>query len=129
MLATIQNSKVRWTTQANPNWQPIENQSLQSARSNSDSSNLLQLSVLIPQHYVPVPFLADLMLRYDVDVNIVAAGLNIDEEGNNWLKISLNGSNQELVRVLNYLGSLKILCKIDRDRSFRKGSNLNLTGF
>ena len=65
------------------------------------------------------------MLRYDVDVNIVAAGLNIDEEGNNWLKISLNGSNQELVRVLNYLGSLKILCKIDSYCSFRKAAIWN----
>jgi hypothetical protein len=89
------------------------------ARSHSDSLKLLQASLLIPQHHLPVPFLLNLMLQYDVEVKIVFAALNIDAEGNSWLKVNLTGSNRELVRVLNYLSSLKILCKIDRDRSFR----------
>jgi hypothetical protein len=123
MLTTIQNPKVRSTTQAQPNWQPTQQQNLQANRSNQESTQLLQLWALIPPQYLPISFLLDLMVQYDVKIKILSAGLNINPNGDSWLKLRFSGNNGELVRILNHFGSLKILCKIDRTVSFRQAPN------
>jgi hypothetical protein len=63
------------------------------------------------------------MVQYDVKIKILSAGLNINPNGDSWLKLRFSGNNGELVRILNHFGSLKILCKIDRTVSFRQAPN------
>ncbi|MBF2089597.1 MAG: NIL domain-containing protein [Synechococcales cyanobacterium K44_A2020_017] len=67
-----------------------------------------RLRLRIPQHYHQEPVISKLVSHYHVTVNIAAAVLGANAEGDGWFDLVLQGQPDCLEQALHYLHDLEI---------------------
>jgi ABC-type methionine transport system ATPase subunit len=70
--------------------------------------NPTRIRIQIPKQYRQQPIISELAQRYGVKVNIVAAILGANAEGDGWFDLVLSGSPQEVDSALIYLSELDV---------------------
>lgn len=68
----------------------------------------IRIRIQIPQRYRQQPIISELAQRYGVEVNIVAAILGANAEGDGWFDLVLNGSPQQIDSAFIYLAELDV---------------------
>lgn len=67
-----------------------------------------RIRIQIPKQYRQQPIISELAQHYEVKVNIVAAILGANAEGDGWFDLVLNGSPQQIDSALIYLAELDV---------------------
>ncbi len=81
----------------------------------SKHQQVLTLKLFIPQEYDPAPLLFELISKFNVDVKVLEATLEVNFWGYRRLKIQMHGSNQQFFKSLNYLAARGAKMKLDLD--------------
>lgn len=67
-----------------------------------------RIRIQIPQRYRQQPIISELAQLHGVKVNIVAAILGANAEGDGWFDLMLDGSPQQIDSALIYLAELNV---------------------
>ena len=70
--------------------------------------NPTRIRIQIPAKYHQQPIISELASRHGVKVNIVAAILGANAQGDGWFDLELNGSPQQINSALIYLAELNV---------------------
>jgi ABC-type methionine transport system ATPase subunit len=74
-----------------------------------------RIRVRIPKHYHQEPIISDLVSRYQVTVNITAAILGANANGDGWFDLELRGSHDRMEEALTYLNEMNLEVWQDTD--------------
>jgi len=74
----------------------------------SEYNRPTQTRIRIPKSYHQEPIISQIASRYKLDVNILAAILGKNGEGDGWFDLLLRGKSQEIDSALIYLAELDI---------------------
>lgn len=74
----------------------------------SVNSTVGSICICIPAYYHPQPVISELISRYGLRVNIVAALLQADTKDNGWFQLEIKGSSQQVEAALTYLQTMNI---------------------
>lgn len=75
-----------------------------------------RLRVRIPKQYHQEPILSHLVSRFQVTVNITAAILGANANGDGWFDLELRGTETQIQDATNYLNELGLELWKDSDR-------------
>lgn len=78
------------------------------AISSVDHSVVSQICIRVPQFYLRQPVLCRLISSYGLTVNITAAFLDADNKKDGWLRMEIQGSEQDVKAGIDYLQTLNI---------------------
>lgn len=67
-----------------------------------------RIRLRIPKHYHQEPVISHLVSHYDLTVNIVAAILGANANGDGWFDLNLQGSSANIEAALSYLDELDL---------------------
>ncbi len=67
-----------------------------------------RIRVRIPRHYHQEPVISHLVSQYQVTVNIMAAMLGANANGDGWFDLELRGTNVHVQDALNYLHDMNL---------------------
>ena len=67
-----------------------------------------RIRIRIPKHYHQEPVISQLVSQYRLTVNIVAALLGANAQGDGWFDLELKGSHAEIDAALMYLSELDL---------------------
>ncbi len=67
-----------------------------------------RIRLRIPKHYHQEPVISHLVSQYHLTVNIVAAILGANANGDGWFDLDLKGSNANIQAALTYLDELDL---------------------
>ena len=67
-----------------------------------------RVRIRIPKHYHQEPVISHLVSRYQVVVNITAAILGANANGDGWFDLELRGSQPNIQEALTYLQDLNL---------------------
>lgn len=70
--------------------------------------NSTRIRIQIPKQYRQQPVISELAQRHGVEVNIMAAILGANAEGDGWFDLVLNGSPQQIDSAFIYLAELDV---------------------
>lgn len=73
-----------------------------------------RIRVRIPQKHHQEPVISQLVSDYHLTVNIKAAMLGLNGNGDGWFDIDLQGSDIDIAAALDYLQSLELEIWFDR---------------
>jgi NIL domain len=73
----------------------------------------LRLQICILKDYYQTPIIFDLVSRYGITVNIIAASLPANQQDDGWFDLDLWGQPQQLFSSFNYLENLKLPMWLD----------------
>lgn len=73
-----------------------------------DRSTEQRIRLRIPKHYHQEPVISQLVSRYSLTVNIVAAILGANANGDGWFDLELKGSHAHIQDALVYLSELDL---------------------
>lgn len=79
------------------NTMPSDNQLLQK-----------RIRITIPKHYHQEPVISQLVSNYNLTVNITAATLGANANGDGWFDLDLQGTNAEIESAMTYLSELDL---------------------
>ena len=73
-------------------------------------SQLIQkrIRIRIPKHYHQEPVISRLVSHYNLTVNITAAVLGANANGDGWFDLDLQGTNAEIESAMTYLNELDL---------------------
>lgn len=74
-----------------------------------------RIRIRIPKHYHQEPVISYLVSHYQVTVNITAAILGANANGDGWFDLELRGLNSNIQDALNYLQDLNLEVWKDTD--------------
>jgi len=74
----------------------------------SEQSAPVHSRILVPQRYHSQPVISRLVSRYGLTVNIKAACLASDSDGDGWFDLELSGKPQQVTNSLSYLQGLGV---------------------
>lgn len=74
----------------------------------SERTTEQRIRLRIPKHYHQEPVISHLVSQYQLTVNIVAALLGANANGDGWFDLSLQGSNANIEAALSYLDELDL---------------------
>jgi ABC-type methionine transport system ATPase subunit len=74
----------------------------------SDNTRFTQRRVRlrIPKHFHQEPVISQLVSEYQVTVNIMAAVLGANANGDGWFDLELRGTNEQVGQALDYVNDL-----------------------
>ncbi len=82
---------------------------MQALRVTNDGRTTEQrIRLRIPKHYHQEPVISHLVSQYQLTVNIVAAILGANANGDGWFDLDLRGSNTNIQAALDYLDELDL---------------------
>lgn len=67
-----------------------------------------RIRLRIPKHYHQEPVISHLVSQYELTVNIVAAILGANANGDGWFDLDLQGSSANIEAALSYLDELDL---------------------
>lgn len=67
-----------------------------------------RIRLRIPKHYHQEPVISHLVSQYDLAVNIVAAILGANANGDGWFDLDLKGNSANIQAALDYLDELDL---------------------
>jgi ABC-type methionine transport system ATPase subunit len=67
-----------------------------------------RIKIKIPQTYHTEPIISQLAVNFKLQVNLIAAILGKDGDGDGWFELQLQGYQQQIDRAINYLTRLDI---------------------
>ncbi|MBD6619890.1 NIL domain-containing protein [Komarekiella sp. 'clone 1'] len=79
----------------------------------SGQSHRLRLQICILKDYYQTPVISDLVSRYGITVNIIAASLPANQQDDGWFDLDLWGRPQQLFSSFNHLEKLKLPLWLD----------------
>ena len=75
---------------------------------NDDRTTEQRIRLRIPKHYHQEPVISQLVSRYHLTVNIVAAILGANANGDGWFDLDLRGNHANIQAALAYLAELDL---------------------
>ncbi|BAY27581.1 hypothetical protein NIES2100_74060 [Calothrix sp. NIES-2100] len=88
-------------------------QDTQAHEVHNGQSYRLRLQVCILKDYYHQPIIFDLVARYGITVNIIAASLAAHQQDDGWFDLDLWGKPQQLIASFNYLKTLNLPLWLD----------------
>lgn len=73
-----------------------------------DRTTEQRIRLRIPKHYHQEPVISQLVSQYQLTVNIIAAILGANANGDGWFDLELKGSNTNIEAALSYLTELDL---------------------
>lgn len=70
--------------------------------------NPTRISIRIPEKYHQKPIISHIAAYYGLEVNIMAATLGANAQGDGWFDLQLNGSPKQINSALIYLAELDV---------------------
>ncbi|GET41031.1 NIL domain-containing protein [Microseira wollei] len=67
-----------------------------------------RIRIRIPKHYHQEPVISRLVSNYNLTVNITAAVLGANANGDGWFDLDLQGTNPEIESAMTYLSELDL---------------------
>ncbi len=74
----------------------------------SDRITEQRIRIRIPKHYHQEPVISQLVSQYHLTVNIIAAILGANANGDGWFDLELRGSYEQIQAALTYLDELDL---------------------
>ncbi|MGG6268289.1 NIL domain-containing protein [Leptolyngbya sp. AN03gr2] len=74
----------------------------------SERTTEQRIRIRIPKHYHQEPVISHLVSQYHLTVNIVAAILGANANGDGWFDLNLKGSDTNIEAALSYLDELDL---------------------
>lgn len=68
----------------------------------------LRIRIRIPKHYHQEPVISQLVSQYHLTVNIIAAILGANANGDGWFDLDLKGCHKQIQAALTYLDELDL---------------------
>lgn len=67
-----------------------------------------RIRIRIPKHYHQEPIISQLVSQYHLTVNIIAAILGANANGDGWFDLNLKGTHEHIQAALTYLDELDL---------------------
>lgn len=77
-------------------------------QSNHNRPTEIRLKIRVPKKYQQEPIISELGTKHNLKVNILAAILGANGEGDGWFDLNLSGRAEELDDALIYLSDLDV---------------------
>lgn len=77
-------------------------------QTNHNRPTELRLKIRVPKRYQQEPVISELGTRHNLKVNILAAVLGANGEGDGWFDLSISGRAEDIDNALVYLSDLDV---------------------